>query len=298
MNHKDLFGCRYPIIAAPMNKVSNLNLAIACHNAGVFPSLSLYTYYVVDSLRLDLFNLALQNFKSKTDSNKILVSLLTSDLLDKQIQNILIENQVSHLEIIDDKTIVNSDIWNTVVQETKFLQSKGIKIFLKALTSRNSSLEVDGIILKGSKGAGRGAEHIDIDQELFYIKQQFPNIPVVMSGGITCSTDIQKYLDLGCIAVAIGTLFSAAEESPISKESKQKIIDSTYNDVIRFGKANQNALIFKPLPNDDHNNTASLLHGITNPQHGIIFAGKGINNITEILPTTDIVNNLVKDLKL
>lgn len=297
MNHTDLFGCKYPIISAPMNKVSDLKLAIACHNAGVFPSLSLYTFYVIDTLRLDLFDAALKDFKSQTGSNKILVSLLTSDLLDKQIQNILIENQVSHLEVIDDKTVVDSDVWNTVVNETKFLQSKNIKIFLKALTSRNTSLEVDGIILKGSKGAGRGAEYVDIDEELIHIKKKFPNMPVVMSGGITCSADIQKYLDLGCSAVAIGTLFAAAEESPISVESKQKMIDSTYSDVVRFGKVNQNALVFRPLPNDDYNNTVSLLHGIRNPKQGIIFAGKGINNIEKILPMKDIVNELVKDLK-
>jgi len=298
MNHTDMFGCRYPIIAAPMNKVSDLKLAIACHHAGIFPSLSLYTFYVIDTLRLDLFDAALKEYKLQTGTNKILVSILTSDALNKTIQDILINNSVSHLEIIDDKTIVNNDEWDTIIKEIQFLQDCNIKIFFKALTAKNTSTEIDGIILKSSTGAGRGAEYVNIDTELANIKQNYPNIPVVMSGGITCSADIQKYLELGCIAVAIGTLFAAAAESPISKDSKQKMIDAKYSDVVRFGKANQNALIFKPIPNDDHNNTESLIHGMKDPSKGIIFAGKGIDAVSEILPVADIVNELVKDLKL
>lgn len=296
MNHNELFGSKYPIIAAPMNKVSDLRLAVACFNAGIFPSLSLYNYYVIDRLRLDLFDEALKEYKLLTGSNKILVSLLTSDVFDKKIQTILLENQVTHIEIIDDKTIVNSGQWDTVVNEMKVLQNNGMKIFLKALTSKNTALEIDGLILKSSKGAGRGLEQVDIDQELETIQQNFPDMPVIMSGGITCSADIKKYLDLGCVSVAVGTLFSASQESPISTESKRKLIAASYNDITRIGKANQNALVFDPVPGDDHNNTVSLLYGIQNPIRGLIFAGKGIDNIKEILPIDDIVQELVKDL--
>jgi len=298
MNHYELFGCKYPIVAAPMNKVSDLGLAVACFNAGIFPSLSLYTYYVIDRLRLDLFDNALKEYKLITGSNKILVSLLTADLFDKKIQKILIDNQVTHLEIIDDKSIVDNKIWGTVVNEIKCLQDQGIEIFLKALTSRNTAAEIDGIILKGNKGAGRGIDGVNIDKELQTIKQQYPELPVIMSGGITCSDDIQKYLDLGCTAVAIGTILAAAKESIVSIESKRKMINANYSDVLRIGNANQNALVFDPVPGDDHNNTVSLIYGIRNPSKGLIFAGKGIDNITEILPVHDIVQKLVKDLKI
>jgi NAD(P)H-dependent flavin oxidoreductase YrpB (nitropropane dioxygenase family) len=297
MNHYELFGCKYPIVAAPMNKVSDLGLAVACFNAGIFPSLSLYTYFSIDGLRLNLFDQALREYKLITGSNKILVSLLTSDVFDKKIQKVLIQNQVTHLEIIDDKNIVDSEIWDTVVHEIKFLQDQGIKIFLKALTSRNTTLEIDGIILKGSKGAGRGLESIDIDHELQTVKHQYPDLPVIMSGGITCSEDIQKYLNLGCTAVAVGTLFAAASESLIGAGSKIKMISATYDDIVRFGQAEQNALVFDPVAGDSHNNTVSLVYGIKNPNKGLIFAGKGIDNIKAILPINDIVQELVKDLK-
>ena len=44
MNYKEFFNCKYPIIAATMNQVSDLKLAIACHDAGILPSLSVYNY--------------------------------------------------------------------------------------------------------------------------------------------------------------------------------------------------------------------------------------------------------------
>lgn len=297
MNYTDLFGSRYPIIAAPMNKVSDLNLAIACHEAGILPSLSLYTYFVIDRLRLDLFDAALKEFRARTGSNKILVSVLTSDMFNKNIQTILLDNRVELLEIIDDKTIVNGEVWEFFKSEMAYLQGQGIKIFLKALTSRNADLSIDGVVLKSNAGAGRGIDHLDIDEELKKVQQKYLGLPVVMSGGISTSADVKKYLDLGCIAVAVGTLLAAAEESPVSKESKQTMIESTYADVVRFGKANQNALIFKPMADDDHNNTGSLVQGIKDPSAGILFAGKALNNVTAIRPVKDIINDLVKDLE-
>jgi NAD(P)H-dependent flavin oxidoreductase YrpB (nitropropane dioxygenase family) len=297
MNYTDLFGSRYPIIAAPMNKVSDLKLAIACHNAGILPSLSLYTYFVIDRLRLDLFDAALKEFKNQTGSNKILVSVLTSDMFNKNVQKILLDNQIELLEIIDDKTIVNGEVWEFFKNEIQSLQESGIKIFLKALTSRNADLLIDGVILKSNAGAGRGIDHLSIDDELKKVQEKYVGLPVVMSGGISTSADVMKYLDLGCIAVAVGTLIAAAEESPISNESKQKMIESTYADVVRFGKANQNALIFKPIAEDDHNNTGSLVQGIKSPDTGILFAGRALNNIKEIRPVKDIINDLIKDLK-
>lgn len=288
-----MFGSKYPIIAAPMNKVSDLKLAIACHNAGILPSLSLYTYFVIDRLRLDLFEAALKEFNEITGTNKILVSVLTSDMFNKNIQKILLDNKVEFLEIIDDKTIVNGEVWETFKEEMSSLQRMGIKIFLKALTVRNADFSINGIILKGKAGAGRGVDSLDIDNELQVVKSKYPNLPIVMSGGISNSDDVKKYINLGCIAVAVGTLLAASEESPISNESKQKMIEATYNDVARFGNANQNALIFKPVIGDDHNNTASLLQGITNPSSGIIFAGKAIDNIKQIRPVADIIKDLV-----
>jgi hypothetical protein len=54
--------------------------------------------------------------------------------------------------------------------------------------------------------------------------------------------------------------------------------------------------MFSQVPTDDANHTQSLIKGITSPTEGHIFAGKGIDHITEILSVDTVMKNLTKDL--
>ena len=104
-------------------------------------------------------------------------------------------------------------------------------------------------------------------------------------------------MGMGCIGVAIGTLFAASEESCISKETKLKMIESSSNEIKRLDSgAQQNAIIFSRIEEDDFNNTNSLNMGMKDPTNGHIFAGKGIDHIKSILPVKDIVQLLVDGL--
>jgi len=291
MNFKELFGCQYPIIAAPMNKVSDVGLAIACHYAGIFPSLSLYNYLEPDSLEG-----AIDTFQTKTGSNKIMLSLDSTEFADKGIQELILKLKISHLEILGDNNITQSTSWDRFLKDSKELQKEGVKILLKSLDSSNVSPDLDGVILKGNTGAGRGVEWIDIDYALLSIQRRYPSTPTVMSGGISRPRDIKKYLNMGCTAVAIGTLLAASEESCVSIETKKQMIQSTYENVVRLKNARQNALVFSKVSIDDDNNTQSLVKGIASPNEGHIFAGKAINEITSIKPVKDIVEDLIKDL--
>jgi NAD(P)H-dependent flavin oxidoreductase YrpB (nitropropane dioxygenase family) len=117
-----------------------------------------------------------------------------------------------------------------------------------------------------------------------------------MSGGISRPRDVKKYLNMGCVAVAVGTLLAASEESCVSIETKKQMIQSTYENVVRLKNARQNALVFSETSTDDDNNTQSLIKGIASPNEGHIFAGKAINEITSIKPVKDIVEDLIRDL--
>jgi hypothetical protein len=60
---------------------------------------------------------------------------------------------------------------------------------------------------------------------------------------------------------------------------------------------NQSALVFEKIDaSNDFNNTRGLMKGIVNPSSGHIFAGRGIDHITEILPASEVIQRLVKDL--
>lgn len=291
MNFKDFFGCEYPIVAAPMNKVSDVRLAVACHRAGIFPSLSIYNYIEPHSLEK-----AIDAFQSKTGSNKILLSLDSQEFLDKDVQQLILKLKISHLEILGDNNITQSSIWDEFLRDSKALQKEGVKILLKSLDSNNVSPELDGVILKSNTGAGRGVEWIDIDYALMSIARRYPAVPIIMSGGISRPRDVKKYLNMGCVAVAIGTLLAASEESCVSLETKQRMINATYENITRLKNARQNALVFSEIPVDDDNNTNALVKGIASPAEGHIFAGKGINEITSIKSVKNIVEDLTKDL--
>jgi nitronate monooxygenase len=57
-------------------------------------------------------------------------------------------------------------------------------------------------------------------------------IPVIAAGGIHNRGDIEKYLNLGCSGVQMGTRFLATHESGASEEYKKYIVDCNEDDII------------------------------------------------------------------
>jgi NAD(P)H-dependent flavin oxidoreductase YrpB (nitropropane dioxygenase family) len=311
MNHKEFLGCRYPIVASPMNRVSDLKLAIACANAGIFPSFNIFNWWnpIDQALAITDLKRDLKEFRNRA-SGDFLLSITTQLMASESIYKLMIDHKVSHLEILDQPdeksniTLSNHNVFQPY-------KDAGIKIIPKQLSGHNAkNVIMDGIMLKRKEGAGRGFEHINMDEEIVKIKNDAPNLPMIVSGGIGTTEDIQKYLDMGCIAVGIGTLLAASEESCISLESKRKMIEATAADIQRMGNgkglqkpiydiySSQNALIFSELPGtDDFNNTRSLAAGVRNANMGHIFVGTGIDYVKEIKPVNDIIQELVAGLR-
>lgn len=299
MNHKEFLGCKYPIVASPMNRVSDLKLAIACANAGIFPSFNIFNWWnpIINALDVNLVDRELKEFRDRASGN-FLLSTTTTVMATEAVYNLIINNKVSHLEILDQPDEKSSI---TLSNHKVFQPYKdaGVKIIPKQLSGHNAKNTImDGIMLKRKEGAGRGFEHIDMDEEIVKIKNDAPNLPMILSGGIGTTHDIQKYLDMGCIAVGIGTLLAASEESCISLESKLKMIEATTADIQRMSNGSrQNAVVFSEYKGpDDFNNTRSLMAGIKSPNVGHIFVGTGIDHITAIKPVNDIIQELVAGL--
>lgn len=294
MTHQDFFGCRYPILAAPMNQVSDANLAVACYNANIFPSLSAYSYRN-DNYKINYEGLEheIKQFQDKTGSDKILVSVAYSHLLSDMFFDLAINNNIKFLEIIPNEKIMD-DVEISLFSK---YSEHGVKLLSKIMSADAVKPKADAIMFKGKNGAGRGLDLVDEDKELAEIRNNFPSLPVIMSGGIGTKDDVIKYLNLGCMAVAVGTLLAASEESCLSKETKFKMIESSWKDVTKLENgAQQNGIVFSKIEKDDFNNTLSLTFGIKDPRKGHVFAGKGIDHIKSILPVKDIVQLLVDGL--
>ena len=311
-----LLSSKYPILCAPMNRVSEKNLAVACYYAGIFPSISLLCYIDDNKLDWSKFEKDLIDFNSQTNSNTLLVSLTDVQFKTDKFQKLLDKKLFTHLEIICVNLRLNSNATLSEHDHSEFKllitifdkwKNFGYTILYKSL-ARFVILDIekhyqnslfDGFVLKGPNAAGMVVDRKNnnsIYDDVIEILSYYPNTKIIASGGISTSIDIKRLLNIGADAVAIGTVYAASKESILSNETKHQMINSSSTDLSRFTKSNQNGLIFSKLDNDDFNNTKSLELGIKSGQHGHIFAGHGIDNICDIISVQHITDSLTKEL--
>jgi NAD(P)H-dependent flavin oxidoreductase YrpB (nitropropane dioxygenase family) len=291
-----MFDCKYPIIAAPMNQVSELNLAIAVHNAGGFPSISGYCYETPNHLITDL-----EDFVKITGSSNLILAIDEHWLLNANIVSTVRRLNISHLFKYfneNPKFSLESKLsWREPID--KLLNTLDCKI-IKQLSNFSEIEDLDTIyFIKGSEGAGRPG--VATTKELFeYYRQTAPDAKLVPVGGIGTANQVKHYIDNGAVAVSVGTLLAASAESCLTKEVKLAIVSAKKEDVVPFDNClKQNSLIFKKVNgNDNMNNTGSLKVGIkSNANVGHVFLGRGVDNITAIESTEYIIKNLVANIK-
>ena len=313
MQRKNDFGTKYPIVSMPMNKVSDLKLAIAVRHAGALPSLSIYNYADLDLLEQDIIE-----YKKEFNDAKLLLSIGTVELRRKAVCNLIIRHQIEIVEVIQktlgetgeqslqftekESTLLNArflkpkpdhELFEFEKQHLELIRSNNVKVFLKTPDIKGINHIVDGLVLKGNEGAGRGIQSLET---LFAdVKKENITLPVIVSGGIGTAEQVKHYLDNDASAVGIGTLLAVSKESKISHDTKLRMIESTASDIKKFTSgATQNALIFTEVVGDTFNHTKGLEQGIAGPDSGHIFVGRGIDYIDDIKSVSDIINDLVK----
>jgi len=285
-----------------MNRVSDVKLAVACYHADILPSFTVYNWIQKDfqfSFDFVQADKDLKEFQDKTGSNNLMLSIGTAEIGIPQMVDLILKNKIKFLEIFgrEDEGLKSISAHDYEIYD--IYKKNDIKIIPKQLSGKHANnIGMDAILLKGRDGAGRSLSYIDIDTEIINILGKYPTLPIIISGGIGNAGDIKKYMSMGCMSVAIGTLFAASEESCLSLETKKKMVEASSTDISRLSTgAQQNALVFRKMDwQDDFNNTRSLMQGIINPEAGHVFAGKGINDVKSIMPVKDIVQQLVEGL--
>lgn len=313
--HQEFFGCRYPILAVAMNQVSDVDLAIAVTQAGGFASISLFNYYkfkgVIDWEKV---NVEFQRYQDTIGNCRFVLSIDTTFLIDDQprVVDLVRKFNISHIELIAvEEHRQNPTILAKIHQWLSALQDMGTRIILKTVVLPedperwaqwdNGSRSVDAFGLKGPAAAGRVMETDQtLEQLIAWCQQHYPSIPVIAVGGVGNNVDAVRIMNLGVMAIGVGTLFAAAEESPVARETKLKMISATAQDLTKLNTDHlkQNSLKLGEFNQQDNdNNTMSLRAGIKSGTQGHIFAGHGINSVTEILPVNTIVQQLFKDFE-
>lgn len=296
---QETFDVKHPIACMAMNKVSDLRLAIAVRRAGGLPSLSVFNYYIgPNNISIGLLEKDIKGYVNEFNDGNILISMSISGLVNDNIFNIIEENRIKAIEVILGEPEDNLRVRKQALERMEAIRRYGGLVFLKCVDFTEAMPNIDGFILKGPDGAGRGnKDGISLEYMFNEIKSKSPELKIIVAGGIGTSSQVKHYMDKGAFAVGVGTLFAASEESKISNEAKEKIIAASAKDLSHLSNgAQQLALVFKEFKEDNFNNTWGLAAGIKDPSSGHIFVGKGVEHIDRIKPAAEVVADLVAEL--
>jgi len=260
----------------------------ACVDAGITPGVFLELMPDDDLRRFtkeygsELYVTIATSLGNNSDSQKYYI---------KQIQ-LLRELGIRYVEIADS---VDSDdtTYDLIINIIHFLkQDSEVTIISKRLILGLIEY-IDTIVVKGNDAGGHNDSAELSTSDMFdQMQSKYPEKTLIACGGIHSSDQIRDYMSRGAAAVSIGTLFACSEESPLSLESKNKLIDSTAQNLSKFDDTGQQALIFSKIYDDDINKMGSLRLGIETGITGHVYAGHAVDHITEILPMREIVNKL------
>lgn len=327
----EIFNCRYPIVAMAMNQVSDLPLARAVRKAGALPSLSVFNYLVpinaastsdaLNDMKVvpDRLENDLENYHREFGDCHMLLSLNLASLLDDKIYKMILKYKVKALELItidapprgqivddDTQSKIFNERCNAIKDNETLLFRKIMKGVLppSAGSSLWSKIHLHGFIVKGPDGAGHGpTDGTPLEESCSILKSRFPDKPFIPSGGIGTSEQVLWHMSNGAFAVGVGTVLAACQESKISEATKLKMVAASSADLSKLSSSArlpfstaQNALVFSRSETISANNTYGLKEGIKDPSRGHVFAGKAIDQVTEILPAAEIIQRLAKDL--
>lgn len=293
---------KYPIICAPMNTVSDVNLAIACYNAGILPSLVQYRYLKNGVLDYELLENALKEYATATNYGSVMLASDLETIKNPKFFDLIVKYRVTFIELLDYTRDTIVEMYNEIAKykkENVTITPKELNGYETVQRIHNLLGPLDCITIKGPNGAGRGVGTIVLEDQIVKIKSKFPSMTLIVSGGINTGDDIKRMLELGADCVAMGTIFCASEESSMSIVAKNKIIEASYTDVVRLETgAKQNALVFGKVQEwlGDENNTAGLLTGVHRGTSGHVYVGTGIDHIQKIESVKDIVARLTMNL--
>jgi len=302
-----------------MNGGSSLELALACWDAGIFPSLFCYYWLEEGDNRYGIVEETLKKFKKITGSCDIVLAFDERDLFDEKMINVIKDSKISHLEIFS-KNTKNIDEFKNLFDRFGEKYEEQLSKILKEIypikciwrTTNIPNKEKNFFCLpqhqehfayglKGSDAAGVNGELTTMELFLEYKKINLYE-KLIPYGGIGTPQQVREYISAGAIAVAVGTLFGCSKESPLSLETKKMIIDSNKNNITKLDNTGQNSLILGDVEkvyqdNSGWNRKESLQKGLYGDgKQGHIYVGNAIEYITKIKSVKEIVEYLVSEL--
>ncbi len=221
MDLKSLFpNLKYPILLAPMFLVSNDEMVKAAIDSGITAAIPSLNYRTKESLQE-----AIQEIKSYTDKAfgiNLIVNKSNPSL--QSHFNICLEEKVP---------FIISSLGNPkyVIEKA---HEVGIKIICDVTNleyaQKVEAYGADAIIAVNNIAGGHSGKLPK--EELIPLLKANCKIPIISAGGIGSSEDLMEHLELGAIAVSVGSVFLASSEAPISREYKEAVVNYGAKDIV------------------------------------------------------------------
>ncbi|MDF0707116.1 NAD(P)H-dependent flavin oxidoreductase [Flagellimonas okinawensis] len=296
-----------PVIAAPMFLISGPKLVVECCKNGIvgtFPALNQRTSEGFEEWLIQIKS-ELQAFEKETGKKAApfgvnLVVHPTNPRLEADVK-LCMKHKVP--------LVITS--LGAVSQVVNAIHSYGGLVFHDIIKKRHAEKAaeagVDGLILV-SAGAGGHGGTINPMSLIAEVKKFF-NKTILLSGCISTGRDVASALQMGADLAYMGTRFINTEESKATEEYRKMIIDAGASDVVytaaisgvhaNFLAASLKAagITEEDLKKDTKIDFGKELDTEAKAWKTIWSAGQGVTTIDNVLPVSDLVNNLKDEFK-
>ena len=215
-----LLNIRYPIIAAPMFLVSNVDLVVAASEAG-----AIGTFPALNFRPIEAYREALALIRRRT-SRPFGVNVIVNQSNKRQ-------NEDLHGALDHGANLFITSLGNPkrVIEEA---HRQGAKVFCD-VTNLEHALKVEDLgadgVIAVAQGAGGHAGPISPLVLLPTLSARL-KIPVIAAGAIAHGSGMAAALALGAEGVSIGTRFIASLESGVDATYKDAVVRATAEDIV------------------------------------------------------------------
>jgi nitronate monooxygenase len=227
---EQLLDIDYPVIAAPMFLISNARMIKAALASGISAAFPALNYRTDDDLRKAVIDI--RNASSKAFGVNLIVNK-SNPKYRKQLDTLL-ELKVPYI-------ITSLGSPQEVIEKCKPL---GIKVFCDVVdlkyAKKVESLGADGLIAVNNRAGGHAGP--TSPKELVTMLYENCGLPVISAGGIGKGEQLAEAMSWGAAGASIGTIFIACEESDVTPEYKQAMIDYGEKDIVMTTKLSGSAL--------------------------------------------------------
>lgn len=220
----DTFKIKFPIILAPMFLVSNINMIIKASQAGIMGCIPALNFRTLEDFEKALIDLQ----KNCPGAYGINLIVNKSNLFLKQ-HLLLLEKYPPHFVITS---------LGTPKEIIKKLSVKGVRVICDVTdlqyAKKVEALGADAVIAVNS-GAGGHRGEIPSSVLVPLLKKNI-KIPIISAGGVGTGSGILSMISLGAEGCSIGSPFIASQESCVSQQYKEAVIEYGAEDIVLTSK--------------------------------------------------------------